>query len=91
MPYVGQNIYNSSLSNSRNMSVEKINQIRSGQWGRIAPEQAASGRYISTKRSTVESINSGKFRGTIRDKQSEANQKSISGYIQRKQAIDQQG
>jgi hypothetical protein len=92
MPYVGQNIFNSSLVNSRQRSIEKINEVRSGQWGRVMPEQTSAAKYFGTKQATNEILRSGqKFQGNVKDKLAEANQRSVSGFLQRKQAIDQQG
>ena len=92
MPFVGQNLFNSSLVSSRERSLNKIQEVRSGQWGRVAPEQTPGGKYFSQKNLTSESLRSGtKFQGNVRDKLSEANQRSISGFFQRKQAIDNQG
>jgi len=74
------------------MSVERINQVRGGQWNRVAPEQTPSGKYFSAKNVQRDIIRSGqKFQGNIGEKLAQANQRSVSGFLQRKQAIDQQG
>jgi hypothetical protein len=90
MPYTGQNIYKSALVDSRERSVSKIQDVRSGNWNRVLPEQTSAGKYMSTKSATRDYLRSGNaFRGNIRDKQAEYNQRSVSGFLQRKQAIDQ--
>lgn len=90
MPYTGQNIYKSALVDSRQRSIDKIQDVRSGNWNRVLPEQTSSGKYMSSKASTREFLRSGQaFRGNVANKQSELNQRSISGFLQRKQAIDQ--
>jgi hypothetical protein len=89
MPFTGQNLFNSSPVNSRNKSLDRLNQVRSGQWNQLNPEKSSGGRYLRTKGPTMESIASGKFRGNIRDKQAELNQKSVNGFFERKRLIDQ--
>ena len=89
MPFTGQNLFNSAPSNARNRVIEKINQVRSGQWNQLSPERTSGGKYLRTKNSTLESIASGKFRGNVRDKQAQQNQKSVSGFFERKRLIDQ--
>lgn len=92
MPFVGQNIFNSSIVNSRERTLNTMQNIRSGQWGRLAPENTPGGKYFASKNLTTEVVRSGrKFQGNFKDKLSEANQKSISGFLQRKQILDQQG
>jgi hypothetical protein len=89
MPFTGQNLFNSAPANSRGRSLDKVNQVRSGQWNQLNPERSSGSKYLRTKGSTMESIASGKFRGNIRDKQAQLNQKSVSGFFERKRIIDQ--
>lgn len=92
MPFVGQNIFKSSLVESRERSLNRMNEVRSGQWARLNPENTASSKYFSQKNAITETVRSGnRFQGNTREKLAEANQKSISGFFQRKQALDQQG
>jgi hypothetical protein len=92
MPFTGQNIYGSGIVNSRERSAQRMQEVRTGNWGRIDPERSPSARYNASRNSQREYLRSGQaFKGNFREKQADANQKSISGFLQRKQMIDQQG
>ena len=90
MPFVGQNIYNSSPVNSRQSEVQRIQQVRGGEWGRVQPERSSASKYYNAKNHTTEVLRSGqKFSNNVIQKQAEHNQRSISSWMQKKQAIDQ--
>ena len=92
MRFTGQNIYKSAIVDSRQRSVDQIQNVRAGNWNRLIPEQTSAAKYLNTKAATRDNVRSGqKFLGNNRDKQAEINQRSVSGFFQRKQALDNQG
>jgi hypothetical protein len=72
-------------------SLRLMQQRRTGDWGRVAPESTAA--YKSKQRSIQKSqaLHSGNyFPNSVRDRQKEADRRSFEAFMQRKQAIDNQ-
>lgn len=91
MPFTGQNIYRSAPVESRERAVNRIQEVRSGNWNRIPPERSPAERYMATKNAQREYIRSGQaFKGNARERQAELNQRSVSGFMERKRIFEQQ-
>lgn len=72
-------------------SLRAMQARRTGEWGRVNPEQTAAYKATQRRMAKSEEVRSGRyFPNTVVEKQVERNRKSLEAFYARKQQIDSQ-
>jgi hypothetical protein len=93
MPFSGQDKFASGSKRNRELSVQRMQQIRSGQWNQIPPDRTPKAREMERSRSKKEAIlNPEYFRpSSTRERYKAANQRSIEGFMERIARLNSDG
>ena len=91
MPYVGFDRFQSAARVANQKSVELMQAVRSGSYGRIPPEMNASIKAAQFSAAKKQNVLSGNyFPNTVLKKQFEYNQATVQGFHERNNLFKQQ-
>jgi hypothetical protein len=91
MPYSGQDKYGSVSRKTRERTVERMQEIRSGRWNQVPPDKTPAARNMELRRRTKERISDPGYFGNQNalKRQQEINQRSIQGFMERLSRVNE--
>ena len=89
MARTGQNPIKSATAASKELSINALQDIRSGQRFRVPDNHSGKAKYFAASDGVRSAVANGKFKGNVRDVQAAVTSKSVQRFMEIKAAIDQ--